>query len=141
MDISNKHRRILGWVAVLLLIIVGYFFVWPKVSSVIPRSLEARSRSLTVIAKYYPFDLDGDDSVYVNNGKLFVKGFDLSFFLRTVRRPPLSHTLPRQFSDIVFPDSSWSLIPSLTHLQGFTPRKFVRSITRDTIVVELPPDR
>ena len=86
MPLSVNSRQILVRASIVIGLLLAYYWIYPIIASYFPRSYNVDSRTLVVSAKYFPLTMDGIDSVYVSNGILVARGYDVTFFKLYISR-------------------------------------------------------
>jgi hypothetical protein len=118
-------------------LMIAYFWLYPKISSFIPREYDVSSSSLMVTARYYPLTVDGLQVAYIDKGFLIAQGYDICFYKKT-NTTSIQRKFLEDYSRINISDTSWYLLPTINNMQGYTTRKFIRPSSNDTIKIQLP---
>jgi hypothetical protein len=137
MKLSRQTRGVLIGIALVVGILMIYYWAIPSVASHFLRSYDAYCRTLEVSAKYYPLTIDGIDSAYLSNGRLVAKGYDVWFF-HLYPQPLIDRSLPEPYAGITIPDTSWHLMDTLTSVTGVSSRVLLSTSSGDSIRLQLP---
>jgi hypothetical protein len=134
---SKSGFAVLVRIGIVVVGLIIYFWVYPRVSSLFPKAFEVHSTTLVVEGRYFQLDVDGVNSVYISEGRMVVDGFDLDGF-KPVNQAPVMRPVPSEYSHITNPDSSWHFVYGISNPEGFTTRLYVRDASKDTIAIQLP---
>ena len=79
----NRWKKISLFLLSIIFVIIIYVYLYPAVSTYIPRSIKFEYKGVFEEGVYYPINMEQIKTLKVDSTKIIMTGYDLSFFKPT----------------------------------------------------------